>query len=97
MGLVIGYAAKNVNMVFIPSRLWSEVKKVKLSLDLQSLQEHSQHPHTSYIEISDLNRLEEIVMKSYRQCNMKRKRQDFSIEYADNQCTACSHSKFSLC
>src|SRR2546423_1785935 len=54
------------------------------------------HPHSAYLECHDLNGLEEIITRSYRQCLGKQRRRDALTSSADGQCSLCRQSKFCL-
>jgi hypothetical protein len=63
-------------------------------IDFPSVEAVSHHPHMSYTERLEIDRLEEVIMKSYRQCQKKEARTDILGVNSDHQCSACHHSMF---
>lgn len=62
--------------------------------DFPSTEAVLHHPHVSYTERLEIGRLEEVIMKSYRQCQKKEARTDVLGVNSDHQCSACRHSMF---
>jgi len=62
--------------------------------DFPSAEAVSHHPRISYTERLEIDRLEEVIMKSYRQCQKKEARTDVLGVNSDHQCSACYHSVF---
>lgn len=56
--------------------------------DFPSAEAVSHHPHMSYTE-----RLEEAIMKSYRQCQKEARTNVLRVN-SNHQCSACHHSMF---
>jgi hypothetical protein len=62
--------------------------------DFPSAEAVSHHPHVSYTERLEIDRLEEVIMKSYCQCQKKEARTDVLGVNSDHQYSTYHHSMF---